>query len=311
MSDERRARAGYAAVVVAAVAWAAGGAVARHVIAEGASLRELTEARAWISALVLGLVIRAGGRAEHPPEPASPLLVVVFGLSIAAANYCYYASLARLPVAVAITVQYTAPALVVSWSVVGQRVRPSGRLVAALACAIAGVALLAELPVAVARGHLRLSAAGLGFAGASAFAFATYMVAGERLGRRLGARRAVARGFGVASVLWLVVQVANGRPYTLVQARFVPWVLFLAVATTILPFLLFVWSLERVPASNAGIVSTLEPLTAAVIAFVWLGEHLAGWQIAGGVLVLLGVGVVQMDRPASKPTMVQRAAIGE
>src|SRR5438876_279765 len=83
----------------------------------------------------------------------------------------------------------------------------------------AGGALLAVLPIVVREGHLRVSAAGIGFSAASAFAFATYMVTGQRLGRTVGARGAVARGFVVASVLWAVVQLARGRPDTLLQAR--------------------------------------------------------------------------------------------
>src|SRR5437660_1032725 len=85
-------------------------------------------------------------------------------------------------------------------------VAPAARVAGGLVCAVAGVALLAELPVVVGEGHLRLSAPGIGFAIASAFAFATYMVTGQRLGRGIGARGTVARGFAVASVLWAVVQ---------------------------------------------------------------------------------------------------------
>jgi len=77
------------------------------------------------------------------------------------------------------------------------------------------------------------------------------------------------------------------------------------------PFLLFVWGLERVPASNAGIVSTLEPLAAAVIAFIWLGERLSAEQITGALMVLIGIGVVQLERPAPDEVLVERAAIGE
>src|SRR5581483_513921 len=229
----------------------------------------------------------------------------------AAANFCYYASLARLPVAVAITVQYTAPALVVLWTVVVDRYRPSTGLVLALVCAVAGVALLAELPSVLTSGRLRLSGSGIAFSIAAAFAFATYMVSGRRLALTVGAREGVARGFVVAGVLWIVVQLTRGRPDTLLQARFLPWVAFLAIATTVLPFLFFVWGLERVPVSNAGIVSTLEPLTAAFIAVVWLGEHLSGVQIAGALMVVAGIAVVQLERPATSEVLVERAAIGE
>ncbi len=236
-------------------------------------------------------------------------VTVVFGLSIAGANVCYYASLARLPVAVAITVQYTAPGLVVLWVSLIARTRPTKGVLAALVAAMVGVGLLAELPVLLSEKELRLDGLGLLFAGMSAVSFAAYMVSGERVGRSYGAQGAVLRGFVVASGLWAVVQIFRGRPDTLLDPDFIPGVFFLAVFTTIAPFLLFVWGLGRVRASDAGIVSTLEPLTAAVIAWAWLGQSLSGWQLAGGFLVIVGIGLVQAAQPASEEVLAERAAI--
>ncbi|MGH2758841.1 MAG: EamA family transporter [Actinomycetota bacterium] len=302
-------RLGYLAVSVAAVLWAIGGAYASYLIDEGASFVELTEARAWITALALGALawIRRGSAAPVGPVPLA--WIVVFGCSIAAANLTYYASLARLPVAIAITVQYTAPGLVVLWAAVGERRRPSTRVIAALTGAILGVALLAEFPVVIAEGALRLDAVGLLTAGASAVAFATYIFSGERVSRGMGAQQAVLRGFTVASVLWVVVQLVRGRPDTLLDGRFTTGIVFLAVATTIVPFVLFVWGLARIRATDAAIVSTLEPLAAALIAFVWLDQSLSGWQLAGALLVLAGIAVVQVERPPPPEVLAERAAV--
>jgi drug/metabolite transporter (DMT)-like permease len=302
-------RAGYAAVSLAAVLWAVGGAYASRLIDQGASFVELTEARAWITAIVLLAVASRRPRtlsAQGDPPPWWS--VTVFGLSIAAANLTYYASLSLLPVAVAITIQYTAPGLVVVWAVVVQRQRLSRRLVASLAGALVGVALL-SLPGALASGRLRLDPWGLLIAGLSAFAFATYMISGEFVGRSLGALQTVLRGFLVSSVVWIVTQIVRGRPDTLLDLRFLPAILFLAVATTIAPFLLFVWGLERIRASDAGIVSTLEPLTAAIIAYVWLGQTLSPWQLVGGALVISGIAIVQAERPERREVLAERAAV--
>jgi drug/metabolite transporter (DMT)-like permease len=304
-------RAGYAAVTAAAVLWAVGGAYASRLIDQGASFVELTEARAWITALVLLAVAGRGGRTGRvrPADPPPVWVTVVFGLSIAAANFTYYASLARLPVAIAITVQYTAPGLVVLWIAVVRRRRPSTRVIGSLLAALAGVALLAELPVLLGDGGLRLDGLGLAIAGLSAFAFAVYMISGERVGGAYGAQGAVLRGFLVASVVWIVVQAARGRPDTLLDRRFLPGILFLSFFTTIAPFVLFVWGLERVRATDAGIVSTLEPLTAALIAFLWLHQTLSPWQLVGAALVIVGIGLVQAERPASEEVLAERAAI--
>ncbi len=303
-------RLGYLAVSGAAVLWAVGGAYASRLIDQGASFVELTEARSWITALALVLftAVRKRDTRAKSDRPA-PWMIVLFGLSIAAANLTYYASLSRLPVAIAITVQYTAPGLVVLWIALSERQRPTMRVVGALAGAMIGVALLAELPAIVAEGELTLDGVGLLTAGASAVAYATYMVSGERVAKSLGAQQSVMRGFIVASVLWLVVQVSRGRPDTLLDTRFTAAIVFLAVATTIAPFLLFVWGLERIRATDASIVSTLEPLTAALIAFFWLHQSLTTWQIGGALLVLIGIGVVQVERPSSHDVLAERAAV--
>ncbi len=306
---------GYLAVAGAAILWAIGGTYASELIDRGASFVELTEARAWITALALVVVTlvrrdASGSSGTVGREVAPPIwLVVLFGCSIATANLTYYASLSRLPVAIAITVQYTAPGLVVVWLVVAGRERPSRRVVGALLAAIVGVALLAELPVVISEGGLRLDGVGLLIAGISAFAFATYILSGERVGRSFGARGSVLRGFLVSSVIWIVVQVFRGRPDTLLDPSFLPGVLFLAVATTIAPFLLFVWGLDHVSPSDAGIVSTLEPLAAALFAYIWLDQSLSGWQLAGAALVIAGIAVVRTERPEAKDVLAERAAI--
>lgn len=303
------ARVGYLAVSAAAILWAIGGAYASYLIDEGASFVELTEARAWITVLALAVVAWVRRQPARPIGAVPLPWIVVFGCSIAAANLTYYASLARLPVAIAITVQYTAPGLVVLWTAVTERRRPSTRVLLALTGAILGVALLAEFPIVIAEGELRVDAIGLLTAGASAIAFATYIFSGERVSRGMGAQQAVLRGFVVASVLWIVVQLARGRPDTLLDTRFTTGILFLAVATTILPFVLFVWGLARIRATDAAIVSTLEPLAAALIAFVWLDQSLSGWQLCGAALVLVGIAMVQVERPPPADVLAERAAL--
>lgn len=304
-------RAGYVAIGAAAVLWAVGGAYASRLIDQGASVVELTEARSWIAAVGIGLIAFARRRSAAPPPGRAPAwLVVPFALSITGSNFLYYASLSRIPVAVAITVQYTAPGLVVLAAAIAGRSRPTARVLWALGLAFAGVALLAELPGVLGDAGVRIDGLGFAAALASAFTFATYMLVGERLGRAFTPEAGLFRAFLLSSALWIVVQAFRGRPETLLQARFVPGVLFLAIATTIAPFLLFVWGLRTVPAPRAGIVSTLEPLAAALIAYLWLGQSLTATQVAGGLMVVAGIGVVRSERPPPPDVLAEQAAGG-
>ena len=287
-------RIGYLAVALAAMLWAFGGTYARVLIDRGASAREITEARAWIAALGIGIILAARKGRRLPTGDRVPrALFVLFGLSIAAANFFYYSAIAALPVAVAIVIQYTAPGLVVLWLAFVRRQRPSRRVTGALVLVLAGVALLAELPRVVETGHLRLSAGGMAAAGASALAFATYMLVGERVERSIGAEGALFRGFAVASVFWVLVQAAHGRPATILRAPILPGVIVIGIFATIVPFLLFLWGLGRIGPSRAGIVSTAEPLSAAVFAYAWLGQSLEIVQLVGAVAVVAGIAVVQ------------------
>jgi drug/metabolite transporter, DME family len=295
-------RLGFLAVSAAAVLWAASGTYARTLIDRGASPLEITEARAWIAFLVLGafvLMRRPSHRAgvAHP----SALVAIGFGLSIAAANYFYYTAIASLPVAIAIVIQYTAPGMVVLWLAAVERKRPSGRVVGAIVAAIAGVALLSELPAAVSSGSTSLAGRGVAAAFASAFAFTGYILLGERMGAAYGPEGALVRGFGVASLLWIVVQATRGRPDTLFDGSLLPGIVLLGFSATVVPFMLFVWGMQRIGASRAGIVSTLEPLSGAMFAYVWLEQRLDAWQVAGAVLVLAGIAVVQSEQEEAAP----------
>ncbi|MGH9196023.1 MAG: EamA family transporter, partial [Acidimicrobiia bacterium] len=125
-------RLGYLSVAVAGILWAVGGTFARTLIDRGASPVELTEARAWIALVFVGLLVyaRKGSRARH--ERPKLALIIAFGLSLAMANFTYYLAISLLPVAVAIVVQYSAPAFVVIYKAMVDRLGPSLIVVAAL-----------------------------------------------------------------------------------------------------------------------------------------------------------------------------------
>src|ERR1043165_8009517 len=121
---------GSLAVAAAAVLWAASGTYARTLIDRGASPLEISEARAWIAFVVLGAFVLWRRRRDPVVRSAlsarvHPAIVAGFGLSIAGANYFYYSAIGRLPVAVAIVIQYTAPALVVLWLALIEKRRTS------------------------------------------------------------------------------------------------------------------------------------------------------------------------------------------
>jgi drug/metabolite transporter (DMT)-like permease len=65
---------------------------------------------------------------------------------------------------------------------------------------------------------------------------------------------------------------------------------------TIVPFALIVAALRHVSATRVGIVAMLEPVTATLVAWIWLGETLASVQLAGAAIVLLAIAIAQSAR---------------
>lgn len=284
------ARLGFLAVAAAAVLWALAATVAGSLFEDGVSPFELAQARAYLA--FAGFAALRRWRPDRPREgrPRVPTAkVIALGASIALVNAAYYIAIEHLAVAVAIVIQYTAPALVVAWVAARLRTRPPPDVLVAVTLAIAGVALAAGLGGGVGTS----SGIGLLAAGASAVLFASYTLLSQDAAAVLGPTGAMYRAFAVAAAIWIVFQVPQGFPTSLVDPDNLLRVLYVGLAGTLAPFLLYVWGVGRVRAERAVIAATLEPPAAALVAWLWLGQALGAMQLVGGTLVLTAVLLLQ------------------
>ena len=286
--------------------------MASDLFARGVAPVELVEARAFVATLGLGLFSLAASRRRAPsrPEPADPeptpaalvaekrdgggrtpvLATVALGMALALVNLAYYLAIDRLAVAVAIVLQYSAPALVVIWGAAVSRRRPSRAVVGALIGAMTGVVLISE----VLSGDLgEVDAFGIVMGLASALLFASYTLLSEPAVATYGPLGAILRAFSIASVFWLIVQLPRGWPADLFEPANIVPVFFVGIATTMTPFLLYVWGVARVRAERASIAATLEPVLASLFAWLWLDQSLSLMQVAGGALVIASVLTLQ------------------
>lgn len=281
-------RLGLLAVTAAAGGWAGAAVVARGLFEAGIPPLVLAGARAVIAAAGLSLLAL-----RRPSSRGGGWRVLVpLGLCIALVNATYYLAIDRLAVAVAIILQYTAPVMVVAWTAAARRRLPRPEIVIALVLAVAGVGLASGL----AGGLGRLDAAGIGFGLASAVLFAVYTVLSEHAGGIHGAIGAMRGAFLVAAAFWVIVLAPGGLPAQLGAPRHLAAVLFVGVAGTLAPFLLYVWGIQRVRAERATIAASLEPVLAAMAAWLWLGQMLEPLQMLGGVLVIAGILLLQTRR---------------
>jgi drug/metabolite transporter (DMT)-like permease len=278
---------GLAAILAAAALWSVAAVAARDLFDRGVDPLELAEARSFIAAFCLALIPSARRKAQD----GSAFAVIALGLSIALVNAVYYSAIARLDVAVALVLQYTAPALVVGWVAINKRRFPSTDVLAALVVTFGGVVLVSGV---VGADVGPMDGAGVAFGFASSVLFAAYTLLSERAGAAYGVLGALLRGFCAAAVMWTIFQASRGWPEELFMSENIGAVIFVGIAGTFMPFILFLWGVQQVRAERAAIAATSEPVLAAVIAWFWLDQILTTMQLLGGALILIGVVALQI-----------------
>jgi len=272
---------GTACVVGAGALWAIAAAVASDLFASGVEPLDLAAARSFIAAAGLSLA----SSAWRKPDTPRLQLVVALGLAIALVNATYYIAIDHLPVAVALVLQYCGPAMLVAWVAFRTRSAPPRGVIAAVVGTLIGVAMVSG--VFSASGDIDVLGIAMGLA--SAALFATYTLLSERANSVYGPVGALRRAFTTACGFWVIVLAIRGWPSELFELSNAWRVLFVGVIGTLAPFSLYLLGVGTIKAERASIVATSEPVLAALVAWVWLGQTLSGVQILGGLLVIAAI----------------------
>ncbi len=296
---------GYVYLVVAAALFALNGTVSKVILASGLSAMRLTELRCAGAALGLGLVVLVvSPRRLRVSRSELPLLAAYGVAGVALTQVFYFVAIARMPVSIALLLEYTAPVMVALWArfVFHERVR--SRVWVALGLSLAGLALVAEVWTGG-----TLDGLGVAAALAAGVALATYYLLGEHSASRRDPLSTTFWAFVFATVFWSAVQPWWGFPVgsttgdaallgNLAGHALPLWALLtsMVVLGTIIPFVLVLSGLHHLPATRVGMVGMLEPVLAGVVAWAWLAEALGAVQLAGAVVVLAGIVLAQTAR---------------
>jgi inner membrane transporter RhtA len=201
-------------------------------------------------------------------------LAVVFGLVLAAMNLCFYSALDRIPLGIAVTLEFIGPLGV---AVFGSR-RALDLVWVALAAA--GILLLSDPG-----GAGGLDGLGVAFALAAGALWAAYILLSARVGQAFPGGSGLALALVVATVPLAPVGIAAGGADLLL-----PWILLVGAAVGVLssaiPYTLELESLRRLPVGVFGVLMSLEPAVGALAGFVVLGEELATREVVAILLVV-------------------------
>ena len=297
----RRRGRGTALILLSAVCFGTSGTLAKPTMLAGLSPEQVAAARIGLAALML-----AAGVAVVRPRLLLlrradwPVLLGYGLLGVAGVQLCYFVAVERLPVGIAILLEFASPVLIALWTRFVRQTRLPRRMWLGIALAMAGLALVAQ----VWQG-LSLDALGLLAGLCTAVCSAGYFLIGEHGATTRDPLGVVTWGMVIGAVVvcaiappWTLPRAALTAPATIGPWRPPVWLLLIALALlcTALAYGLGTSALRHLPAPVASVVGLLEPVVAIVSAWALLGESLSWVQVAGAAVLLGGATMVQLGQ---------------
>ena len=271
-------------VVVAIASLQFGAAIAGTIFDEiGPAATSLL--RSLFAAAVLLAVWRPSLRG-HPARDVR--LVVVFGLVLGAMNLCIYESFARIPLGIAVTIEFAGP-LAIAVALSRRRLD-----LAAAALAAVGIVLLAD------PGGGAVDAVGVALALVAAACWAVYILVAQAASKVFEGGRGLAIAMAVAVLVPLAPDLAGGGA-DLLDPRFLAIGCAVALMSSVLPYSLETEALRRLPANVFGVLMSIEPAMAAIAGWLILDQGLRARDVLAIALVTAAsVVVVRAAPPAAE-----------
>jgi inner membrane transporter RhtA len=244
-------------------------------------------AMAWLRLCFSALILLTFARPRLRGRTAKQWLVVgAYGVALASMNWAIYASFARIPIGVAVTIEFLGPLAV---AVFGSR-RPRDLVWVGLAAA--GVALLGLQPI-------EPDWIGIGLALLAGAFWAGYIVLAGPTGRSFDGVSGVTVASVLGAVLMSVPTFALGAPAF--SGHVLGVALAVALLSSVIPYGLEMVALRRMRPGLFGILMSLEPAAAALFALLVLGEGLTPVELAAmGCVIVASVGATR-TRTANQP----------
>jgi DME family drug/metabolite transporter len=295
---------GAVAVLLGAAAWGSTGTAA-HFAPAAASSASIGAARIALGGLLLFATAvctaarRQAVRRLLQAGPAARTVLIVAAAAVAGYQVCFFAAIKATGVAIGTVVAIgSAPVLTGGLARLAGGPRLNTRWMAATAAAVAGCAVLMTGGQAAG-----VSVTGVGLAAAAGLCYAIYAVTAARLISGDHSESAVmGLFFGGAAVL-LAPVLAAGSPGWLLTGRGLAVTAYLGIVTTALAYLSYGRGLRTVSAPVAVTLGLAEPVVAAVLGLVVLGERLTATDIVGLALVGLALATLVGGRaPVAPPS---------
>jgi drug/metabolite transporter (DMT)-like permease len=293
VTDDRRVL-GIVLALTSAASFGVMPVLTKVVYDDGAEPVGVLAVRFAIAAVVLQVLARTR-REVRPTGRTLALLAGLGGIGYVGQALCYFFALERISAGLTSLLLYVYPALVVVLGAVVLRDRPRPLAVGCVVVATLGTALTIG-PVAGGQ------SSGVLLGLAAALVYAVYILVSSRV-TDVGPFATAAWVLTASAVVMGVLALATGPR---LPSSATAWLALVGVALigTVVAVTTFFAALALLGPSDTAVVSTVEPVVSIAVAGLVLGERLGSLQLAGGVVVLLAVGVLARTRPPVEPVPV-------
>lgn len=312
MAGSRATVWGLLLAVLSAASFGTSGSFAGALLASGWSPGAAVTTRIGVAALLLTVPALLQLRGRWDLLRVNAVLIGLFGvLAVAAAQLFFFLAVERVPVGVAILLEYSGVLLVVGWLWWRYGQRPGRLTVAGSSLALGGLVLVLDL-----LGGASLDPLGVVYGLIAATGLATYFVLSSRVEGALPPLVVAWAGMVVATAALALVALVGVLPFeatasdVLLADRELSWlvpVAGLAVLAAAFAYVTGIFAARLLGPTVSSFVGLTEVLFAVVIAWLLLGQAPGVVQAVGGVLVLAGVALVRLDgrtAPAPEPLPV-------
>ncbi|WP_327588886.1 DMT family transporter [Nonomuraea sp. NBC_00507] len=301
--------AGLALAFVSSWCFAFSGPMAKYLITAGLAPIEAVWTRmAGAGLLLLAVLAVVRPQALRIPRSRLPFFGLYAVMAVAGVQSLYFVAITRLPVGVALLLEFMAPVMVVAWVRLVRKIRLARAAYVGAVVAFVGLGIVVE-----AWQGLRLDALGLLLGLIAGACCAGYFLMNDSFGDDVDPLGLIAWGMMGAAV----VLIPFARPWNIPWDAFTASVtpsedgltlpvlgayLWMVLIATVIAYILGVNAVRRLSAAVGATVATLEVIGGALVAWALLGETLGVFQIVGGLIVLSGALLAQTASASPQPS---------
>lgn len=274
-------------IILAGICWGTSGLFVNFLAPMGLSTLRMTNIRGVVAAVCMVVYALVADRKLFKMSKTDFILAISGGISIFLTSWSYFSSIQASSVATAVVLMYTAPVMVMAFSVGFLGEKLTKLKVVAVVLMLVGCALVSGI---IGGAEMNFEGVLLGLsAGAAYSAYNIFTKLQMRRGSNpVSSSMYSFLGMGIVSLIVSnpahTLSVATGSvTYAL------PLMIGLGICTCVLPYFLYTVALKNIPVGTASALSIVEPMSATIFSIMFLGEQLSIPSVAGVVMVIISV----------------------